>query len=136
MHCVGMQVSESVTFPIDAVKTRMQFSKGGDATFANVLVRTVKVDGVGALYRSLERPSPLLVWSLCFCTAVEVMALAAHVHSFAGCGVAFRTSCDRACRGQSRNRTGWVQFRLTNKHGNLWLVLKCVRVRACVAIPP
>lgn len=51
VHQLWFQVSESVTFPIDAVKTRMQFGTGERARFATTLVRTVKLEGGPALYR-------------------------------------------------------------------------------------
>lgn len=48
--------SETATFPIDAVKTRMQViaGTGGTASFASVLRSTVHTEGVAALYRGLQ----------------------------------------------------------------------------------
>jgi hypothetical protein len=96
-HAICAQVSESVTFPIDAVKTRMQFSKSGHDGFTNVLVRTVKVDGVGALYRRVQ--STLFVCG-CVCGVLQwcwCWSGGQRVHSVSvACVVGFSpcTSCD------------------------------------------
>eukprot|EP00041_Stephanoeca_diplocostata_P005908 m.71009 g.71009 ORF g.71009 m.71009 type:complete len:314 (+) comp16068_c0_seq8:119-1060(+) len=54
-------VAESVTFPIDFVKTRMQVHSSGTAKFSGVLASTVRQHGVWEIYKGIQ-PAVIRHW--------------------------------------------------------------------------
>lgn len=47
-------VAESVTFPVDFVKTRMQVHNTGNVRFSTVLVSTVRQHGIWEIYKGIQ----------------------------------------------------------------------------------